>query len=98
SQSGADALPLIAAPPSRSGATGDLERKLHSALSRIGERERSILESRFGLRGQTERTCREIGDPLGISGERIRQIEKAALSRLRSILETGGGSFDALAE
>ena len=45
-------------------------------------RERHILEARFGLGGSEERTLQELADELGLSRERVRQIEKQALERL----------------
>jgi RNA polymerase sigma factor (sigma-70 family) len=47
-------------------------------------RERHILEARFGLRGCEERTLQELADELGLSRERVRQIEQEALARLES--------------
>jgi len=47
-------------------------------------RERQILEARFGLGGREERTLQELADELGVSRERVRQIEKEALARLES--------------
>jgi RNA polymerase primary sigma factor len=52
-------------------------------LARLSERERTVLRSHFGLDGR-ERTLRELGDRLGISGERVRQIEYEALDKLRA--------------
>ncbi len=46
-------------------------------------RERIIVESRFGLDGGEARTFQELGDSLGISRERVRQLEGDALARLR---------------
>jgi RNA polymerase primary sigma factor len=51
--------------------------------SLLSEQERHVLTLRFGLDGDTPRTLRECAKALGLSGERIRQIEKEALTRLR---------------
>jgi RNA polymerase sigma factor (sigma-70 family) len=58
------------------------------ALAELSERERVVLESRFGL-GLREKpqTLAELGDLLGVTKERIRQIENQALERLRRIVE-----------
>ncbi len=52
-------------------------------------RERLIVESRFGLDGREARTFQELGDRLGISRERVRQLEGDALARLRRRLHVG---------
>jgi RNA polymerase primary sigma factor len=53
--------------------------------SRLGDRERTVIRSHYGL-GQEARTLSEIGAGLGVSAERARQIEAAALTRLRETL------------
>lgn len=62
---------------------------VHSLLGRLGERERKILELRFGLDGYEgpERTFKEIGAIIGLTRERVRQLEKKALGDLRAIAE-----------
>jgi RNA polymerase primary sigma factor len=57
-----------------------LGRALRSVLS---EQEWRVLTLRFGLDGESPRSLRECAQALGLSGERIRQIEKEALTRLR---------------
>ena len=56
---------------------------LHELLSRLTEREREILRSRYGLEGE-ERTLRDIARERGMSAERVRQIERRALGKLES--------------
>lgn len=68
--------------------SADLDREtLRAALGRgmhtLKPRERRVLEWRFGLRGDGELTLREVGQRLGISRERVRQIESNALEKLR---------------
>ena len=53
------------------------------ALSRLSERERAVVELRFGLRDDTPRTLEEVGRQFGVTRERIRQIEAKAIERLR---------------
>ena len=63
------------------------QERLRDALAQLNERERKVLELRFGLGGTEEATSLEqIGRELGFTRERIRQIETEALRRLRDLL------------
>ncbi len=59
------------------------ERELLTAVSKLSEKERQVLAMRFGLDDDNPLTLREIGETLGISRERVRQIENQALAKLR---------------
>lgn len=54
---------------------------LHSLLAGLSERERHVLELRYGLDGD-ELSLRQVGERLGLSGERVRQLERRALAKL----------------
>jgi RNA polymerase primary sigma factor len=71
-----------------------LESATGSALARLPERERQILQWRFGLDGEREHTLEEIGRLLGLSRERVRQLEARALAQLRG---AGDGELRAFA-
>jgi RNA polymerase primary sigma factor len=60
--------------------------ELESLLERLGERERMIMRARYGLDGP-ERTLRELALVLGVSAERVRQIEGRALDKLREAVD-----------
>jgi RNA polymerase primary sigma factor len=60
-----------------------LKEKLGDVLTTLTERERKILEMRFGLTDGYERTLEEIGKMYNVTRERIRQIEAKALRKLR---------------
>jgi RNA polymerase sigma factor (sigma-70 family) len=74
--------------------TGKLLREaLEKVLDRLPPRERKLLDLRFGLDGDRPHTLEEVGDMMGITRERVRQIEKQALERLQSDKEFRGGQF-----
>lgn len=56
---------------------------LQTAMSRLTNRERMIVELRFGLRGKEERTQKEVADLLGISQSYISRLEKKIIGRLQ---------------
>jgi RNA polymerase primary sigma factor len=60
-----------------------LREQIRNALDTLTPREAKILELRFGLDGAGERTLEEVGEKFGLTRERIRQIQKKAIRRLR---------------
>jgi RNA polymerase primary sigma factor len=60
-----------------------LRRHMDDAMQVLSPRERQVLRMRYGLAGEREHTLGEIADQLGVTSERVRQIESAALSKLR---------------
>lgn len=56
---------------------------LHTAVSHLSERERLIMELRFGLFGKPEKTQKEVADMLGISQSYISRLEKRIIERLK---------------
>src|SRR5438128_1510364 len=62
--------------------TGAGTSAVQEAVNRLPERERDVVELRFGLGGREPTPLRETGRKLGISAERVRQIEEDALERL----------------
>lgn len=57
--------------------------ELESALDQLSNRHRQIITLRFGLEGGCEMTLKEVGKEFGVTRERIRQLEAAALKRMR---------------
>jgi RNA polymerase primary sigma factor len=60
-----------------------LREEVQLVLESLSGRERRVIELRYGLDGDRDRTLSEIGDALGVTRERIRQIEAKALRKLR---------------
>ncbi len=61
-----------------------MEEDVRSLLETLSDKEREILELRFGLEGKSPMSLKEIGELYNLTKERIRQIEKKALERLRN--------------
>ena len=60
-----------------------LKKELETALSTLAERERRVIELRFGLKDGQQRTLEEVGQQFNVTRERIRQIEAKALRKLK---------------
>ena len=74
----------VAAPaPADVAAQSSMREQVDRVLSHLQDRERRVLELRFGLFDGRPRTLEEIGGELNLTRERIRQIERKALGRLR---------------
>ncbi len=68
-------------PEALAATAGDLARLLRE----LDERERQIVAMRYGLHGQHPLTLKEVGEALGLTGERVRQLEARAISKLREV-------------
>src|SRR3954471_18088896 len=63
---------------------------IQKALDSLPERERKVIELRFGLTGSQPCTLEEVGRAFGVTRERIRQIENNTLKRLETLPEAQG--------
>jgi RNA polymerase primary sigma factor len=70
--------------PDEAATVNEQREAVAALLRRLPDRERRVLELRFGIVGPRDCTLAEIGVVLGVTRERVRQLEKAALARLRS--------------
>jgi RNA polymerase sigma factor (sigma-70 family) len=61
-----------------------LEDGIHQALDRLSERERYVVSMRFGLGNEREHTLAEVAGKLGVSLERVRQIQVRAITKMRT--------------
>ena len=64
-----------------------------SLLNLVSERERIVLDLRFGVSGGYPHTLAEVAKKLGVSRERVRQIEEAALKKLKRYVKEKQGEF-----
>ena len=60
-----------------------MQEAVKDMLGRLDDRERRIIVSRYGLDGAAEQTLEQLGRELGITKERVRQIESRAQDKLR---------------
>lgn len=65
-------------------------------LKLLNEKQREVVERRFGLNGRDVSTLEQVGMDVGVTRERVRQIQVEALQRLRTLLESSGYSSEAL--
>jgi RNA polymerase sigma factor (sigma-70 family) len=63
-----------------------LQVHLETALLKLDDREKKIVLERFGLNGGQPKTLEQIGQTIGVTRERIRQLQTSALSKLRRAL------------
>ncbi|HEX7045102.1 MAG TPA: RNA polymerase sigma factor RpoS [Burkholderiales bacterium] len=74
----------------------DLQALIEAWLNELNDKQREVVERRFGLNGREISTLEEVGADIGVTRERVRQIQVEALKRLRVILERAGFSVDSL--
>jgi len=72
----------------------DIQSCLELWLSQLNDKQREVVEHRFGLHGREVATLEEVGNELGVTRERVRQIQLEALKRLREIMEREGYSVE----
>ena len=74
----------------------EVEKYVHEWLEQLNDKQRSVIERRFGLNGYEISTLEEVAEAHGITRERVRQIQMEALQSLRKILRRKGVSKDFL--
>ncbi len=74
----------------------DVKANIEQWLAQLSDKQREVVERRFGLHGYDVSTLEEVGNTIGVTRERVRQIQLEALKKLRDILEKEGYSVDAL--
>lgn len=76
--------------------SANLNAQLTEWLDELNDKQREVVERRFGLLGREISTLEEIGADIGVTRERVRQIQVEALKRLRIVLEKSGYTVESL--
>jgi RNA polymerase nonessential primary-like sigma factor len=84
------------AEPSRCAQKEDVHDIVDHWVYELGEKQRAVLERRFGLHGYRRATLEQIGEEIGVTRERVRQIQLDALKNLREMMESNGISCESL--
>ena len=74
----------------------EVELRVSEWVGRLNERQRYVVESRYGLNGREVTTLEAVADDLGLTRERVRQIQIEALMALRKMIRRSGSDHDAL--
>lgn len=74
----------------------DMRAKIEQWLDELTDKQREVVERRFGLNGHDVTTLEDVGQQIGVTRERVRQIQIEALKRLRKIMEAQGFSSDTI--
>lgn len=74
----------------------DMQKSLTFWLKELSEKQREVIARRFGLLGHEPSTLEEVGSEIGLTRERVRQIQVEALKRMRDILEKEGLSSESI--
>mgnify|MGYP001819723580 FL=1 len=83
-----------AAEPADRVQTDDINSHIDEWLNKLSAKQREVVERRFGLHGYDNSTLEQVAGELGVTRERVRQIQIDALKRLRSVMEQQGFSID----
>ncbi|SFC37245.1 RNA polymerase, sigma 38 subunit, RpoS [Marinospirillum celere] len=74
----------------------DISFNVEHWLDELSEKQREVVVRRFGLRGHEATTLEEVGQEIGLTRERVRQIQMEALKRLRKMLDREGVDLEAV--
>jgi RNA polymerase nonessential primary-like sigma factor len=74
----------------------NMRESLDKWVMQLNDKQREVVDRRFGLHGYDTATLEEVGNEIGVTRERVRQIQLEALKRLRAILENDGYTGESL--
>jgi RNA polymerase nonessential primary-like sigma factor len=81
---------MVGTDPEETLQDDDLKGNIDAWLGDLSEKQREVIVRRFGLRGHEPSTLEEVGHEIGLTRERVRQIQVEALRRMRDIMEKQG--------
>jgi RNA polymerase nonessential primary-like sigma factor len=84
------------AEPSRCAQKEAMNKIVDHWVCELNEKQRAVVERRFGLHGYRRATLEQIGHEIGVTRERVRQIQLDALKNLRTMMENNGISSDTI--
>lgn len=84
------------AEPSRCAQKNLVEEIVDHWVCELDDKQRTVVERRFGLHGYRRATLEQIGEEIGVTRERVRQIQLDALKNLRAMMESNGISGDVI--
>ena len=82
--------------PSRRAHKVDLRDIVDHWVCELSDKQRAVVERRFGLHGYHRATLEQVGDEIGLTRERVRQVQLDALKNLRAMMERNGLSGDVI--
>lgn len=74
----------------------DFHQEINHWLDQLNEKQREVIYRRFGLRGHEQSTLEDVGEEVGLTRERVRQIQVEALDQLKTHLQQRGLGIDTL--
>ena len=80
--------------PPRCAQQDDVNEIVDRWVCELSAKQREVVERRFGLHGHRRETLERIGEEIGVTRERVRQIQLEALRNLRAMMESNGISGD----
>ncbi len=82
--------------PSRCAQKDAVNEIVEHWVGELSEKQQAVVERRFGLHGYQRATLEQIGSEIGVTRERVRQIQLDALKNLRTMMESHGISGDVI--